>query len=91
MTKTELIMAMAERSGVSNKDASNFLDAFVDIVSDELKAGRSVQLIGFGTFDVVEKAEREGRNPKTNEKMIIPACKVPKFKPGKALKDLIKG
>lgn len=90
MNKTELILAMAERSGLSNKDASNALDAFINITSNELKDGGSVQLIGFGTFEVAERAAREGWNPQTNETISIPACKVPKFKPGKMLKELVK-
>lgn len=90
MNKAELISEMAKKSGLSNKDTGNALDAFINITSNELKNGGSVQLIGFGTFEVTERAAREGKNPQTNETISIPACKVPKFKPGKVLKELVK-
>lgn len=89
MNKTELIAAIAERAEISKKDAEKALKAFVDVVSDELIKGEKVQLVGFGTFEVVERKEREGRNLQTQEPMIIPASKTPKFRPGKALKDLV--
>ena len=89
MNKTELIAAMAEQTELSKKDAEAALKAFVDVVSEELKKGEKVQLVGFGTFEVSERAAREGRNPKTGETMTISASKSPKFKAGKALKDLI--
>ena len=90
MNKAELISEMAKKSGLSNKDTGNVLDAFINITSNELKNGGSVQLIGFGTFEVTKRAAREGRNPQTNETIAIPACKVPKFKPGKVLKELVR-
>lgn len=87
MNKTELVAAMAEQAGVSKKDAEKTLKAFTDVVAEELKKGGKVQLVGFGTFEVSERAAREGRNPQTGETMKIAASKAPKFKPGKALKD----
>ena len=89
MNKTELIAAMAEQSGLSKKDAEAALKAFTDVVAEELKANGKVQLVGFGTFEVSERAAREGRNPQTGETMTIAASKAPKFKAGKALKDMI--
>ena len=89
MNKTELVAAMAEASGVSKKDTEAVLKAFTDVVSAELKKGGKVQLVGFGTFEVSERAAREGRNPLTGASMKIEASKAPKFKAGKALKDMI--
>ena len=89
MNKTELIAAIAEQAGLSKKDAEAALKAFVDVVADELKKCGKVQLVGFGTFEVSERAAREGRNPQTGEKMTIEASKAPKFKAGKALKTLV--
>ena len=89
MNKTELIAAVAENAELSKKDAEKALKAFVDVVTDELKKGEKVQLVGFGTFEVSERAAREGRNPQTGETMKIEASKAPKFKAGKALKDAI--
>lgn len=89
MNKTELISAMAEEGELSKNYAEKALNAFLNVVSDELKSGGKVQLIGFGTFEVADRAAKEGRNPATGETMTIPACKVPKFKPGKALKDAV--
>ena len=80
---------MAEQAGLSKKDAEAALKAFTDVVSDELKNGGKVQLVGFGTFEVSERAAREGRNPQSGEVMKIAASKAPKFKAGKALKDLV--
>lgn len=91
MNKTELTAAMAEQAGISRKDAEKALKAFTDVVSDELKKGEKVQLVGFGTFEVSERAAREGRNPQTGKSMKIAASKAPKFKAGKALKDLVNG
>ena len=87
MNKTELVAAMAEQTNLSKKDAEAALKAFIDVVSEELKKGEKVQLVGFGTFEVSERAAREGRNPQTGETMEIKASKTPKFKAGKALKD----
>ena len=89
MNKTELIAAMAEQTELSKKDAEAALKAFIDVVSEELKKGEKVQLVGFGTFEVSERAARDGRNPATGETMTIAASKSPKFKAGKALKDLV--
>lgn len=89
MNKTELIAAVAEKAEISKKDAEKVLKAFTDVVSDELALGEKVQLVGFGTFEVSERAAREGRNPKTGETMMIEASKTPKFKAGKALKDYV--
>ena len=81
--------AVAEKAEISKKDSEKALKAFVDVVAEQLKAGDKVQLVGFGTFEVSERAAREGRNPQTGETMTIAACKAPKFKAGKALKDAI--
>lgn len=87
MNKVELVAAIAERSGLSKVDAEKAVNAFVEVVGGELGEGNKVQLIGFGTFEVGERAAKTGRNPQTGEPIEIAACKVPKFKPGKALKD----
>ena len=89
INKTELVAAVAEQAGLSRKDAEAAVKAFTDVVADALKNGDKIQLVGFGTFEVSERAAREGRNPKTGESMKIEACKTPKFKAGKALKDLV--
>ena len=89
MNKTELVVAIAEQTQLSRKDAEAALKAFIDVVSEELKKGEKVQLVGFGTFEVSERAAREGRNPATGEAMTIKASKSPKFKAGKALKDMV--
>lgn len=89
MNKTELIAAIAEQAEISKKDAEKALKAFIDVVTDQLKEGEKVQLVGFGTFEVSERAAREGRNPQTGKTMKIAACKAPKFKAGKALKDAV--
>ena len=89
MNKTELVTAIAEQAELSKKDSEKALKAFIDVVSDELKKGEKIQLVGFGTFEVIERAAREGRNPLTGEKMKIKASKAPKFKAGKALKDAV--
>ena len=89
MNKTEFIAAVAEKAEISKKDSEKALKAFVDVVTEQLKAGDKVQLVGFGTFEVSERAARKGRNPQTGKTMTIAACKAPKFKAGKALKDAI--
>ena len=89
MNRAELIVAMAEKAEISKKDAEKALKAFTEVVADELKKGEKIQLVGFGTFEVSERAAREGRNPQTGKSMKIAACKAPKFKAGKALKDAI--
>ncbi len=87
MNKTELITAVAEKTELTKKDVEKALKAFTDVVAEELKKGEKVQLVGFGTFEVSERAAREGRNPQTGETMKIEASRTPKFKAGKALKD----
>ena len=89
MNKTELVAAIADKSGLSKKDAEKALKAFTDTVADELKKGEKVQLVGFGTFDVAKRAAREGRNPQTGAAMKIAASKAPKFKAGMALKTAV--
>ena len=89
MNKTELVAAVAEQADISKKDAEKALKAFVYVVTEEMKKGEKVQLVGFGTFEVSERAAREGRNPQTGKTMKIEACKAPKFKAGKALKDAV--
>jgi len=89
MNRTELIAAVAEKAELSKKDAEKAIKAFTDAVSEELVKGGKIQLVGFGTFEVSERQEREGRNPKTGESMTIAASKTPKFKAGKALKDMV--
>ncbi|MDD6434774.1 MAG: HU family DNA-binding protein [Clostridiales bacterium] len=89
MNKTELIAAVAENAGLSKKDSEAAIKALTEVITDALKSGDKVQLVGFGTFEVSERAAREGRNPQTGETMNIAACKAPKFKAGKALKDAI--
>ena len=89
MNKADLVAAMAEKAGVSKKDAEASLKAFTDVVAEELKKGEKIQLVGFGTFEVSERAARTGRNPQTGAEMTIAASKAPKFKAGKALKDAI--
>ena len=89
MTKADLVNSIAEKAGLSKADAEKALKAFTDAVTDALKAGEKVSLVGFGTFSVGDRAARTGQNPQTGAKIQIPAAKVPKFKAGKALKDSI--
>lgn len=89
MNKAELIAKIAEESKLTKKAAETALDAFVATVESALKAGDKVQLVGFGTFSVRERAARKGRNPQTKAEIKIPASKAPVFKAGKALKDLV--
>ena len=89
MNKTEFIAAIAEEAGITKADATKAVKAFTDVVTAELKKGEKISLVGFGTFEVSERAAREGRNPATGETMKIAASKAPKFKAGKALKDAI--
>ena len=89
MNKTELVAAMAKDTNLSKKDVEAVLKSFIDVVTDELKKGEKIQLVGFGTFEVSTRAAREGRNPQTGKEMKIKASKAPKFKAGKALKDAI--
>lgn len=89
MNKTELVAAMAEKAELSKKDSEKALKAFIDVVTEELKSGEKIQLVGFGTFEAAERPERQGINPATKEKITIPAAKVPKFKAGAALKNAL--
>ena len=89
MNKTELIAAMAEKTELTKKDTERALKAFIDVVTDELKQGEKVQLVGFGTFEVRQRAARKGRNPQTKAEIKIPASKAPVFKAGKALKETV--
>lgn len=89
MNKTELVAAIAEKADLSKKDSEKALKAFVDVVTAQLNKGQKIQLVGFGTFEVSERAAREGRNPQTGKTMKIAACKAPRFKAGKALKDAV--
>lgn len=89
MTKAELIAQVADKSELSKKDAEKAIAAVVSSVTDALVAGDKVQLVGFGTFEVRDRKEKESKNPRTGEKIIVPAKKAPAFKPGKALKDAV--
>ena len=89
MNKAELISAVAEKTGLSKKDSEKAINATFDTITVAMEAGEKVQLVGFGAFDIKERASRIGRNPKTKEEIEIPASRVPVFKAGKALKDAI--
>ena len=89
MNKTELVAAMAEKSGLTKADSEKALKAFLETVEETLKAGDKVQLVGFGTFEVAERAARTGHNPRTGKSLKIKASKAPKFKAGKAFKDAL--
>ena len=89
MNKQELITAISEQAGLTKADAGKALEALTGAIADAMKKGDKVQLVGFGTFETVKKAAREGKNPATVEKIKIPACVAPKFKAGKALKDAV--
>ena len=89
MNKSELVASVAEKSGLTKKDAEKAVNAVFDSITATLVSGEKVQLVGFGTFEVSERAAREGRNPQTGAAMKIAASKMPKFKAGKALKDMI--
>ena len=90
MNKTELVAAIAEKAEISKKDAAAAVDAFVATVTDAMKAGDKVALVGFGTFEARDRAARTGINPKTKETITIAATKVPAFKAGQALKNAVK-
>ena len=90
MTKVELIAAVAANAGLTKKDADKAVSATLDVITETLQKGKKVSLVGFGTFEVRERKERQGRNPQTREPMTIPASKLPAFSAGKALKDAVK-
>lgn len=90
MTKTELTAAVAQEAGISKAAAAKAVDAVINNITESLATGNKVQLPGFGTFEVRERGERMGRNPKTKESMVVPASKAPAFKAGKALKDRVR-
>ena len=89
MNKNELVAAVSTKTGLTKKDAEAAVSAITASISEALKAGDKVQLVGFGTFEVAARAAKEGKNPRTGEKITIPASKAPKFKAGKALKDMV--
>lgn len=89
MNKNELVSAVAAATGLSKTDAAKAVDGVFDSITDALKKGDEVRLVGFGTFNVAERAQSEGRNPRTGEKIEIPASKQPKFRAGKGLKDAV--
>lgn len=89
MTKIEFVDAVAKETEWTKKDSEEAINAVVKVITNALVAGEKLSIVGFGTFEVAERAERHGRNPKTNETITIAACKAPKFKPAKALKELI--
>ncbi|SEV82219.1 HU family DNA-binding protein [[Clostridium] fimetarium] len=89
MNKTELVAAIAEKTQLTKKDSEMALKAFIDVVSEELKKGEKIQLVGFGTFEVSDRAARTGKNPQTGNAIDIPASKAPKFKAGKSLKETV--
>ena len=89
MNKSELVAAIASKAEISKKDAEASVNAFTEVVAEELKKGEKIALVGFGTFEVSQRAARTGRNPQTGKEIKIPASKAPKFKAGKALKDAL--
>jgi len=90
VTKAELVSVVAEKTGFTKKDTSKLVDALLDAIVESLAAGEKVSLVGFGTFEVRERAARKGRNPQTGEAITIEARRVPAFRPGKSLKDAIR-
>lgn len=91
MNKNDLVAAVADDSGLSKKDAASAVDSVINVITDALKSGDEVRLVGFGTFAVAQRAASQGRNPRTGETIEISASKQPKFKAGRALKDSING
>jgi len=89
MTKTDLVASVAQKAEMTKKDADAAVTAIIDSITETLQKGEKIQLVGFGSFEVRERAERDGVNPQTKEKIKIPASKIPAFKAGKALKDAI--
>ena len=91
MSKEELVKSMAEKSGLTKKDSEKALNVLLECIQEALSKGDKVQLVGFGSFEVKERAERKGRNPQTGEEILIPASVVPVFKAGKVLKEAVSG
>jgi len=89
MNKADVIAAVADKSGLSKKDAEKAFNATLDTITESLKAGEKISIVGFGAFETRDRPARVGRNPKTKEEIHIPATTVPAFKPGKALKDAV--
>ena len=89
MNKAELIEAAASKASLTKKDVGAAVDAVLDVITEALQKGEKIQLVGFGSFDVKDRAEHIGRNPQTKQEIVIPATKVVQFKPGKALKDAV--
>ncbi len=89
MNKSELITEVAEKAGITKKDADAAVNAVIDTITEALEGGNKVQLVGFGTFEVRERGARTGRDPRTNQEIKIPASKAPAFKAGKALKETV--
>jgi len=89
MNKTELVTAIAEKAELTKKDSEKALKAFTEVIAEELKKGEKIQLVGFGTFEVSNRAARTGKNPQTGNAIDIPASKAPKFKAGKSLKETV--
>ena len=89
MNKAELIEAVADKTCLTKKDVGITVDAVLDVITETLQKGEKVQLVGFGNFDVKDRAEHIGRNPQTKQEVVIPAARVAQFKPGKALKDAV--
>ena len=89
MTKIEFVDAVAKETEWTKKDSEEAINAVIKVITNALIAGEKLSIVGFGTFEVVERAAREGRNPQTGESLMIKACKTAKFKPGKAFKELI--
>ena len=91
MNKTDLVAVVAEAAGLTKADAGKAVDALFDVIAQAMKSGDEVRLVGFGSFAAAERPAGEGRNPRTGEKIAIPASRQPKFKPGKGLKDALNG
>lgn len=89
MNKAQLVASVAERLNLTKKQSENTLDTIIEVIIEQVSMGEKVSLIGFGTFQTSKRAARKGRNPQTNEEIMIPACKVPKFKPGKVFKSMV--
>ena len=89
MNKAELVAALTEKTGLAKKDNEKVLNSLIETIIEQLQNGEKISLVGFGTFEVRDRAERVGRNPKTMEELLIPASKAPTFKAGKALKDAV--